>query len=142
MLKIVDGGWYPLLVGGAVFTLITTWRTGRTLLARRLRGNHPPLDTFFEELRRKRPLRVSGTAVFMTSDPEGTPPMLPHLPTHNRVLHKQVILFTLQVKDIPRVPPTERVAVEKLRFGFYRVIARYGFKENPNVPAIIRRCKG
>ena len=141
MLKVVDGGWYPLLVGAVIFTLMTTWHTGRTLLARRLRSNHPPLDAFFEELRRKRPLRVPGTAVFMTSDPEGTPPMLPHLLTHNRVLHKRIILFTLQVEDIPRMPPAERVAVEKLRLGFYRVIARYGFMENPNVPAVIRQCK-
>lgn len=141
MFKIADGGWYPLLVGTVVFTLMTTWRTGRMLLSRRLRANRPPLEAFFEELRRKRPVRVPGTAVFMTSDTEGTPPMLPHHLTHNRVLHKQVLLCTLIIEDVPRVPAAERVTMEKLRLGFHRIVARYGFMESPNVPAVLRQCQ-
>lgn len=142
LFKITDGGWYPILAGVVVFTLMTTWRTGRTLLAQHLRRGRLPLDDLFEMVRCRRPSRVPGTAVFMTSDPESSPPMLRHQLMHNRVLHQQVVLFTLNVEAVPRIPPAERVTVEKLQLGFYRVTARYGFIENSDVPAVLRQCSG
>jgi len=140
-LKIVDGGWYPLLAGLAVFTLMTTWRRGRELLARRLGQGRQSLDDFFDEIRRKRPHRPAGTAVFLTSDPEGTSPMLVHHLERNRVLHKHVVLLTVLVDNVPRLPAAERLSVQRLRLGFRRVIVRYGFMEMPNVPLALRRCK-
>ena len=91
-----------------------------------LRATHPPL-------------RVPGTAVFMTGNPEGTPPALLHNLKHNKVLHEQVVLLTIVSEDVPHVPPEERVEVEQLEQGFVRVIARYGFMENPSIPDILKR---
>jgi len=141
LFKIADGGWYPLLAGIAVFTLMTTWRGGRAQVVRRLAGARRPLDEFYEEMRRLRPKRAPGTAVFMTSDPDQAAPILTHHLERNRVIHKQAVLFTLLVEDVPRVAPSERLTVEKLRLGFHRVVARYGFMETPNVPAVLRQCR-
>lgn len=137
-LKISHGGWFPLLVGGIIFVLMTTWQRGRALLGERMRAQMIPLDDFLEVLRVERPARVPGTAVFMTSNAHGTPPALMQNFMLNRVVQQQVILLTLVTTEQARVTPGERVTIEELPEGFKRVIARYGFMEQPDVPALLK----
>jgi KUP system potassium uptake protein len=141
LLKIAHGGWFPLVVGGLIFTVMATWRTGRKVLGDRLRGSFIPLNLFLEDVQRTAPLRVPGTAVFMSSNAESTPRALLHNLKHNRVLHQSVIFLTIQVEDVPHIEPAHRNTLEKLREGFHRVIARYGFMEDPNVPEILEHCR-
>jgi KUP system potassium uptake protein len=139
--KIPDGGWFPLVAAAGVFTLMTTWKRGRRLLAERLRKVERPLDEVLDEIAANPPVRVAGTAVFMTGHREAAPPMFLHHLRHNRVLHQQVVLLTVVTERVPRVAPSARVEVESLREGFFRVIVHYGFMESPNVPAAMRSCK-
>jgi len=135
--KIAHGGWVPLVIGGVIFALMTTWKKGREILGLRMRENMIPLTDFFELIRIERPARVPGTAVFMTSNADGTPPALMQNFTHNRVVHQQVILLTVVTTEQPRVMPDERVKVEDLPEGFRRVVARYGFMEQPDIPQLL-----
>ena len=139
--KITQGGWIPLLVAGIVFTLISTWRLGRLILEYRLRETMMSLDTFLDRLNEAPPLRVSGTAVFMTGRSEGTPPMLLHHLEHNQVLHEQLLLLTVVTMDVPRVPAAERLEISSFRLGFFRVFVNYGFMQSPNIPVALRECK-
>jgi KUP system potassium uptake protein len=138
-LKIAHGGWFPLLVGGAIFLLMTTWKKGRELLGQRIMAQVIPLEDFWELLRVEFPARVPGTAVFMTSNAEGTPPALMQNFHLNRVVHQEVILLTVTTTEEPRVNAAERVSVQVLEQGFKRVVARYGFLEHPDVPALLLR---
>ncbi|WP_225413567.1 potassium transporter Kup [Stigmatella hybrida] len=138
--KIPDGGWFPLLLAALLFTLLTTWKRGREILAAKLREASMELKGLLDSLSGDHsPHRVQGTAVFMTGNPEGTPPALLHNLKHNKVLHEQVVLLTILSEEVPHVPPSERVEVEPLEQGFVRVIARYGFMENPSIPDILKR---
>ena len=137
--KIAAGGWFPLLLAVVIFTLMTTWKRGRDILAQRLRSNSIPLTQLLESFGDHPPVRVSGTAIFMTGNSEGTPPALLHNLKHNKVLHEQVMLLTIASEDVPHVPPEERVEVIRLESGFVRVISRYGFMENPSIPDILKR---
>jgi KUP system potassium uptake protein len=101
-----------------------------------------PLSRFFESVRAKPPVRVPGTAIFMTARPEGAPPILVHHLTHNKVLHQQVILLTASIVDTPTVDPARAIEVEKLEDGFWRVVARFGFMETPDVPRALERARG
>ncbi|MDE2196157.1 MAG: potassium transporter Kup [Gammaproteobacteria bacterium] len=139
--KIWDGGWLPLLVGLIGFTIMSTWSTGRYNLIDRLRASTEPLEIFLDRIRIIQPVRVHGTAIFMTAPNLGTPPMLQHHLEHNQVLHEQVVLLTVLTDDVPFVHPTHRLEVEKLNQGFYRVLAHYGFMQIPNVPQALRRAK-
>lgn len=141
ILKIGEGGWFPLAAGGTVFIALSTWRRGREILAERLQGGVGSLDAFLSGLTVSPPLRVKGTAVFMTGGHTGTPPMLPHHLTHNQVLHEQVVLLTVINEEIPRVPAAERVEVVQLTQGFARVILHYGYMQSPNVPVALRECE-
>jgi len=141
LLKIAHGGWFPLVVAAIVFALMTTWKTGRRVLGERLRGSFIPLNLFLDDVDRSGPVRVPGTAVFMSSNAEATPLALLHNLKHNRVLHKHVIFLTIQTEDVPHVRAEQRVQLEKLREGFHRVIARYGFMEDPNVPEVLNQCR-
>jgi KUP system potassium uptake protein len=136
--KISEGGWFPLLVAATVFTLMFTWRRGSTRLARRLRDGTEPLESFFERIAEHPPLRVSGTAVFLTHHSEGTPAILRHQVKHNQVLHERILLLTVIIEEVPRVPLTRRMEVAPLALGFARVILRFGFMENPDVPRALR----
>ncbi len=138
LLKIVDGGWFTLAVATAIMLAMTTWRDGRAELARKMMSTRLPISLFLEDVERKRPTRVEGTAVFMTVSPLGTPSALLHHFKHNRVLHEKVIVLSIRSVDIPTVSPPERLQVEDLGQGFYRLYAFYGFMETPNVPAILR----
>ncbi|MGA9856185.1 MAG: potassium transporter Kup [Gammaproteobacteria bacterium] len=139
--KIWDGGWLPLLVAIIGFTIMSTWSTGRLNLINRLRENTEPLNLFLDRIRSIHPVRVPGTGIFMTAPNLGTPPMLQHHLEHNQVLHAQVVLLTVLTEDIPFVHPQQRLEVEKLDQGFYRVQAHYGFMQIPNVPYSLRRAK-
>ncbi len=136
LLKVPDGGWFPLLVAAIVFTLMATWKTGRTILGKRLSATVLPLDMFLKDIEAHPPHRVKGTAVFLSSNPNGTPLALMHNLKHNQVLHERVVILTLQTSEVPHVDPAERVEVEDLSCGFHRIIGHFGFMEDPDVPQI------
>jgi KUP system potassium uptake protein len=140
LLKVQHGGWVPLLLAVIVFMMMTTWKKGRAALSDILRRGTLPVDMFLESIGSSKPVRVAGTAVFMTSDPEGVPVVLLHHLKHNKVLHHQVVLLSIVSAEYPEVPIAEKVSVEPLLHGFYRVKATYGFMEKPDVKEILARC--
>lgn len=134
LLKVAHGGWLPLVIGTVIFTMMTTWKTGRRLVAERLTARALPLDQFVAGTAAHEPIRVPGTAVFMTAQPRGTPPALVHNLRHNKVLHERVIILSVQTTHTPHVPPDERLSVAPLGCGLFNVVLRYGFMDEPNVP--------
>jgi KUP system potassium uptake protein len=140
LLKIPHGGWVPLAIAIFVFTLMTTWKRGRAILRAILQRGTVPIDMFLADVERRKPVRVKGTAVFMTSDPEGAPVVLLHHLKHNKVLHEQVVLLSVITAEVPEVAAHERVEIMPLSQGFFRVQAAYGFMETPNVPAVLQYC--
>ncbi|MDE2004481.1 MAG: potassium transporter Kup [Betaproteobacteria bacterium] len=139
-LKIPDGGWFPLLIGGVVFTLLTTWKRGRAILMRRLAEDAMPLDLFIQSIEASPPTRVPGTAVFLTSTADRVPHALLHNLKHNKVLHERVVFLTIVTRDIPYVADAERVEIVPLGCEFYRMVAKYGFKDEPDVPELLEDC--
>ncbi|HKU62103.1 MAG TPA: potassium transporter Kup [Gemmatimonadales bacterium] len=139
--KVAKGGWVPLVVALAVFILMTTWKRGRHIVSEILRENSLPVDLFLQDIGRKQPSRVPGTAVFMTSDPAGVPVVLLHHLKHNKVLHETVILMSVEGVEIPYVPEQERYESAVLGEGFHRVVAYYGFMETPDVPGLLRQLE-
>ena len=137
MIKFVEGGWFPLAAGLAIYILMSTWRRGRQQVTAILTDASLPLTLFVPDIERRKPPRVPGVAVFMTSIPGVAPPVLLHHLKHNKVLHETVVLMTLTSEEIPQVPEAERVVVTAEGAGFYQVRARYGFMESPSVPAIL-----
>ena len=137
VVKVEEGGWFPLAAAALVFTLFSTWKKGRGILAEQMREAGLPLEVFLAEIARKEPLRVAGTAVFMTGNVGSVPPVLLHHLKHNKVLHERVILVSLVTDEIPSVPERERVTARELGSGFHQVVARYGFMETPDVPALL-----
>ncbi|PTQ10327.1 potassium transporter Kup [Sphingomonas oleivorans] len=134
--KVPDGGWFPLLIGLIAFTLLTTWAKGRALMIERMREVAMPVQVFVRSAVNSA-TRVPGTAVFMTSTAEGVPHALLHNLKHNKVLHERVILLTVKIEDVPYVDSERRTELEDLGQGFYRLIVRYGFMEDPDVPAAL-----
>jgi len=139
--KVPHGGWFPLLVAAAVFTLMTTWKRGRKLLATRLSARGLPLDLFLENIRRSPPHRVPGTAVFMVSGSPDTPPALLHNLKHNWVLHERIVFLTVTTMDEPFVDEDQRHSVEDLGEGIFRVQFRVGFVEEVDVPELLKAVK-
>nr|WP_066817528.1 potassium transporter Kup [Sphingomonas mali] len=139
--KIPDGGWFPLLVGLIVFTILTTWAKGRQLMMARLREAAMPIKVFISSAATSA-TRVPGTAVFMTSTADGVPHALLHNLKHNKVLHERIILLTVKIADVPFVRQSERVKLEHLGHGFHRLVLRYGFMEEPDVPAALALVTG
>ncbi len=139
-LKIPEGGWFPLLIGGVVFTLLTTWKRGRSLLMKRLAEDAMPLDLFIQSIEASPPQRVSGTAIFLTSTPNRVPHALLHNLKHNKVLHERVVFLTIVMRDIPYVPDEDRGEVSDLGCNFYRLMADYGFKDDPDIPELLEDC--
>jgi KUP system potassium uptake protein len=139
-LKIVHGGWFPLLIAATFAAVVLTWRRGRRVVAERLYGHGLGLDGFIGRLDSTHN-RVAGTAVFMTARPELVPNALLHNLKHNKVLHERVIVMTVRTSDEPYVSPAERVTVERLGKGFFRVIACFGFMDEPNVPAALQLAR-
>ncbi len=135
--KLTQGGWLPLLIGFSLLTLMTTWKTGRRLVAERLVARAVPFPEFLASLDATRPARVSGTSVFLTAQPGGTPPALVHNVRYNKALHEHVIVLTLTTAQVPHVSDAERLTVQLLRADIAVVRARYGFMEVPNVPRVL-----
>jgi KUP system potassium uptake protein len=138
--KVADGGWFPLAIGATMFAVMTTWRRGRETLFDRLRTSSVPLEPFIESLFREAPQRVPGTAVFLTATPEATPHALLHNLNHNKVLHERVVFLTVEFRDMPWVPFTDRVKVQRLGHGCFRVRVRYGFMNKPDVTQALELC--
>lgn len=140
-LKIADGGWFPLVFGAIFFTLMSTWKKGRVLLGQRMRSGTLPLTDFLDDVENSQPYRVKGTAIFLSSNPDGTPMALVHNLKHNQVLHEQVVILTILTADAPHVPAQERVEVAERKLGFFRVIGRFGFMEEPDVPLVLELAR-
>lgn len=137
IIKIHDGGWFPLVVAALVFTLMTTWRRGRMILDDRLREGSLPATLFVDSIRRNPPVRVPGTAAFLFRNAEGTPTALLHNLKHNKVLHERVLLMTITTEEVPHVEEKDRYSVAELGLGIERLIVRYGFMEDPDIPAAL-----
>ena len=138
--KIWSGGWVPLAIGGAVYILLATWKRGTDLMRTLLVRASVPYEPFLEQLKRAPPPRVPGTAVFLSATSEGVPPVLLQHLEHNKALHEHVVILTIQTADEPAVADAKRLRSEPLAGRFYRVRARYGFMETPDVPDVIDRC--
>jgi KUP system potassium uptake protein len=130
-----------MAMAAAIFTVMTTWKTGRKHLAVAIQSSLLPLEMFLDDVKNTSPHRVRGTAVFMASNPDGTPPVLLHHFKHNQVLHEQVVLLSIQVLKVPDVPPERRVKVVPRGHGIYQVTACYGFMQTPNAPSVLEMCK-
>ena len=141
LMKVADGGWFPLAMGALVFIVMTTWRHGRVLATAAQRRLAIPLDSFVGALAANPPHRVAGTAVFMAGDPDSVPNAMMHNLKHNKVLHERVVFLTVSIRDVPWVPAAERVAVTPLGQGFYRLNVRFGFMDRPDVAASLELCK-
>jgi KUP system potassium uptake protein len=142
LLKITEGGWYPLALAGLVSALMWIWRRGRHQVVQELRKRHEPFDALLGELKDTPPLRVDGTAVFMTSGDLAVPPILLHHLRHNQVLHRQVVLLRVDTEEVPRVAAAERLHIEGLGAGLHRLVLRYGFMQTPDIPVALRLCEG
>jgi KUP system potassium uptake protein len=140
LVKFTHGGWFPIAMGAVVFTIMITWKRGRAALGAYMMSAALPIDAFMEDVERTQPHRVRGTAVFMTSNPDGAPPVLLHHFKHNQVLHQQVILLSIQTSHDPEVPPEDRVKIRDLGHGFFQVSAFYGFMQTPSVLDILGCC--
>ena len=134
MFKILEGGWFPLAAGVLLFTVMTTWRSGREILFRRQREQSIPLKPFLDSLFIAPPQRVPGTAVFLTAQPDATPHALLHNLNHNKVLHERVIFLDVEISDVPWVPFADRVELRRLGHGCFAMTVRYGFMNRPDVP--------
>lgn len=140
VLKIPDGGWFPLAAGALVFTLMSTWKRGGQLLTERTSGEAIELDTFIDALLVSMPGRVPGTSVFMTSRNDRVPNAMLHNLMHNKVLHERVLVVSVQVFDVPYVPEIDRVEIHRMKGDFYRVNVQYGFKDEPDIPHALSLC--
>ena len=138
--KIDDGGWFPLAIGAAMFVVMSTWRRGREILFQRLNASSVPLEPFLKSLFAAPPQRVPGTAIFLTAQPDVTPHALLHNLNHNKVLHERIVFLTVETRDVPWVQFDERVLVERLGNGCWRVRVRYGFMNRPDVTRALELC--
>ena len=140
LLKVPAGGWFPLLVGAIAFTFLTTWAKGRQLMIARMNEASLPMEIFIKSAAPSA-ARVPGTAVFMTSSATGVPHALLHNLKHNKVLHERVVLLTVRIEDVPYVTEEKRLETKEYGAGFFRVLLRYGFMEEINVPAALAQLK-
>ncbi len=139
-LKIGQGGWFALVMGLASFTTLTTWRRGRHLLFKEMGNLTMPLDQFIRSIENASLKQVSSTAVYLTSRPEGAPSALLHNIKHNEVLHARNVLVTVLTAEIPYVVDADRIEIVDLGHSFYRVLVRYGFMEQPDIPQALETC--
>ncbi len=142
IIKVVQGGWFPLGLAAMVFTMMTTWKQGRRILGERIQAQARPLKEFLADVLRTPVTRVPGTAVFMSGSGSRTPPALRHNLEHNQVLHERVVFVTVKTRQVPHVPPSQRVEVEDLGPGIYGVRLYYGFMEDPNIPQALESAGG
>lgn len=132
--KILHGAWFPLLIGTVFFILMITWEQGRRGLARELNSLVPRFEEFKKTIEKDQPKRINGQAIFLTGKIDTVPAALIHNLKHNKVLHSEIAFVHFRTADTPRVPNFEKIEVEKLGGGFYRIEATYGFMEEPNIP--------
>jgi len=137
IVKIPQGGWFPIVVAIVIFTIMTTWKRGRRAVAGLLVSNAHPFEQFLQDVALQPPVRVPGTAVFMNGNSSGTPPALMHNLKHNHVLHNRVILLTAKTNQTPHVEESARTSIESLGNGFFRMTVNYGFMEDPDIPKVI-----
>jgi KUP system potassium uptake protein len=142
LVKIEEGGWFPLVAAAAIFATLATWKRGRDELRRTMEGAGLPLDLFLADVARRKPYRVAGTAVFLTGNTQTVSPLLLHHLKHLKVLHERVVLTSLLAEEVPAIRDPERATVRDLGSGFFQVVARYGFMETPNVPALFASLAG
>jgi KUP system potassium uptake protein len=138
LLKFAEGGWFPLVAAALIFTLMSTWKRGRDRILQISSENTLPIELFLSDVAKRKPPRVPGVAIFLTSIEGGAPPVLLHHLKHNKMLHEKVVLMSVRTEEIPMVVDDERVACRELGEGFYQVVARYGFMETPDVPSALR----
>jgi KUP system potassium uptake protein len=138
IIKIVDGGWFPLLLAALVFVLMTTWKKGRRILNERIQSESSLLEDFLVRIKKHPPTRVTGTAIFMNGNASRTPLALLHNLEHNKVLHERVMFLTVKTRQVPFVASDERVEVESLGNGFHRLRVYYGFMEDPDIPEVLK----
>lgn len=139
--KVIHGGWVPLVIGAGIYLLMTTWQKGRQVLFRRLKERSMPIEEFCQKLLREPPLRVPGTAIYMTGDPWGVPVPLLHSLKHNKVLHQRVAILTIQTREVPFVSKKERISIQEIMPNMYRIMAYYGFMETPKMKHILEACR-
>ncbi|MDG2538057.1 potassium transporter Kup [Dyella jiangningensis] len=140
LIKIEYGGWFPLVLGVGVFIVMTTWRRGRELVVREIKQSGLALQPFIENIAEHPPLRVPGTAVFLTANQHAVPHALLHNLKHNKVLHERNVLLTVEMLEIPAADPGERIEVSELGGDFYGLELRFGFAEDPNIPLALSKC--
>ena len=141
-LKLLHGGWFPLLLGTVLLTLMLTWKRGRELVFENLEKHAIPLEAFMESLFVAPPARVPGTALFLRGESDGVPHALLHNLSHNKVLHERVVFLTVHIIEEPWVPVDEQVDIVELGHNCFQLNVRYGFKDEPDIPYVLRRCGG
>jgi KUP system potassium uptake protein len=141
LLKVADGGWFTILIAVLVVTAMGTWQDGRAALRKMSQAATVPLSKFLAEVAKKNPLRVPGTAVFMSLSPQGAPVTLLHHYKHNKIFHHNVVILSVASADVPYVAEADRLDIQDMGMGFFRLIAHYGFMETPNVPQIMQRAR-
>ena len=142
MMKLFDGGWFPLMIGGGVFVLMLTWKDGRRLLNVKLRADAIDLNSFLEAVFVSPPVRVEGTAVFLTAEPGTVPNALLHNLKHNKVLHENNLFVTVRNHEVPWIGMAKRLEVETLGHDCWQVLINYGFKNDPDLPKALQQIKG
>jgi KUP system potassium uptake protein len=142
LLKLFAGGWFPLVIGGAIFTLMMTWKKGRTILAEKLRSESFDLRDFLESVFVSPPTRVQGTAVFLTPEPGTVPNAMLHNLKHNKVLHRHNLFVTVRNHEVPWVGLDSRVEIEPLGHDCWQVILHYGFKNDIDIPRALQQVRG
>jgi KUP system potassium uptake protein len=140
-LKIAHGGWVPLVIGGLIYILMTTWQKGRRILYEHLKTRSMPVEEFCQKILREPPIRVPGTALYMSGDPWGIPVPLLHNLKHNKVLHQRVAILTITTREVPMVPKKDRVTIQEVIPNFYRILVHYGFMETPKMKHILEACR-
>jgi KUP system potassium uptake protein len=140
LLKVAHGGWFPLVLGVVIFTMMTTWRRGRELVVREIKQSGLALAPFIENIAEHPPLRVPGTAVFLTANQNAVPHALLHNLKHNKVLHERNVLLTVEILETPVAEVSERVQITAMGSDFHGLELRFGFAEDPNVPLALSQC--
>jgi len=141
IMKLLEGAWFPLLIAAVLSAIMLTWVKGTGILSKLTRRNEADLDWLVRKLEAKPPVRVAGTAIFLTADVDYAPTALMHNLKHNRVLHERNIVLSIRTEETPRVPRHERVEIDRSNETFIRVIASYGFMETPSIPKILESCR-
>jgi KUP system potassium uptake protein len=141
LLKIAEGGWFPIVVAALVFAVMATWWRGRRLLTEKRARDALQLRDFVDALRPDHPTRIPGTAIFMTRDLEHVPLALLHALKHYKVLHQRVVMMQVETEDVPHVPEEQRLNISELGKGFYAIRLRYGFTDQPNVVRALAQCR-